>query len=411
MEGVSNSENVEKVLAVGDCCAGGNANNIELSNVHEKICHAELFPLSCSSADEISGSTSSCGDDEDVSKDDLQQSSFCNNFMKEHVSKLFNPNVDILVTNKYTFGELCQTSEGRIQFAKFVDKHRSKSQLVEESTFYKLAHSFALVLFECAENDDFIPAKTLMNMAFTYYHIPEGTSWPNTNGSTAIMELASPDMSEYTMHLSEGETDCIIAQKEKQKSFKKSRKGPCKTENKKNFWRSAEEFFQKDIPLFKESFEKKRTVNHKESSNCNNTHSCTKETIHDQSPRRKLSLSLKTKKKVFLYQALQNQLIWKSLRFWNAAFFNAVQSEQEKHRKILQWSSLTQEERDGANESLRNVTFGQLGTFINNMKHLGIGKDTCLQFLRKQSFIGNLNKELYQLLKCQIDLPIVDNVL
>lgn len=29
---------------------------------------------------------------------------------------------------------------------------------------------FAIVLFECAEADDFSPAKSLMNMCFTFYY-------------------------------------------------------------------------------------------------------------------------------------------------------------------------------------------------------------------------------------------------
>lgn len=42
---------------------------------------------------------------------------------------------------------------------------------VDEETFYSLVQFFAIALFECFEEDDFTPAKNLMNMSFTYYMI------------------------------------------------------------------------------------------------------------------------------------------------------------------------------------------------------------------------------------------------
>jgi hypothetical protein len=51
-----------------------------------------------------------------------------------------------------------------------VSAQRSKSKTVDEITFYSLVQYFAIILFECSENDDFAPAKTLMNMCFTFYH-------------------------------------------------------------------------------------------------------------------------------------------------------------------------------------------------------------------------------------------------
>lgn len=41
---------------------------------------------------------------------------------------------------------------------------------VTEASFYSLAQHFAVALFECHEADDFAPAKSLMNMCFTFYH-------------------------------------------------------------------------------------------------------------------------------------------------------------------------------------------------------------------------------------------------
>lgn len=128
---------------------------------------------------------------------------------------------------------------------------------VEEETFYSLVQHFAIVLFECGEVDDYTPAKTLMNMSFTYFH------WT---------------------------TDC-----------------------------------------------KKQRI------------------------------------KQYVYECLREQPIWRSLRFWTAAFFDAVQSEREKSfsnkpRKRLEMQS----EEDVAEEANfnENITFGQLGLVFVNEKEL-----------------------------------------
>lgn len=63
-----------------------------------------------------------------------------------------------------------QTETGRVWFSRLVNAQRAKSKRVDESTFYSLVQYFAIVLFECAESEDFSPAKILMNMCFTFYH-------------------------------------------------------------------------------------------------------------------------------------------------------------------------------------------------------------------------------------------------
>lgn len=55
-----------------------------------------------------------------------------------------------------------------------VSAQRVRSKRVNENTFYSLVQHFAIVLFECNENDDFSPAKILMNMCFTFFY--EGNS-------------------------------------------------------------------------------------------------------------------------------------------------------------------------------------------------------------------------------------------
>lgn len=91
-------------------------------------------------------------------------------FMRMFVSILFNDASAITLQLKSEFGEHAKTYNGRLWFARIVNVQRSKAKKVDEMTFYALVQYFAIVLFECTENDDFSPAKTLMNMCFTFYH-------------------------------------------------------------------------------------------------------------------------------------------------------------------------------------------------------------------------------------------------
>ncbi|CAG2123082.1 unnamed protein product, partial [Medioppia subpectinata] len=90
--------------------------------------------------------------------------------MKDFVSKVFNESNAITLEEKAKFGEMCRTEFGRLWFARYINEQRVHNKKVKETTFYSLAQYFAIVLFECSESDDFTPAKTLMNMCFTYYH-------------------------------------------------------------------------------------------------------------------------------------------------------------------------------------------------------------------------------------------------
>lgn len=165
------------------------------------------------------------------------------------------------------------------------------------------------MLFECAEADDFTPAKSLMNMCFTYYHQPASRPWSNNTGAKTPI---SANLS---------------------------------------------------------------------SNNPGN--------------------------KQYLSSVLRDQPIWRSLRFWNAAFFDAVQAERvtfftssrtAAHRppSSVMISSLQQEALDDW-QFQANVTFGQLGTFTYQMHSFGLPKGLCLEFLRKQATIANLTAGLFVL--------------
>ena len=92
------------------------------------------------------------------------------NFMISYVSTLFNNPDDLTLEQKYMFGKYVETETGQKWFAKIVNFQRAKTQKVSETTFYRLVQHFAIVLFECANNENFSPAKTLMNMCLTFYH-------------------------------------------------------------------------------------------------------------------------------------------------------------------------------------------------------------------------------------------------
>ncbi|XP_067936292.1 uncharacterized protein KIAA0513-like [Watersipora subatra] len=101
--------------------------------------------------------------------------------------------------------------------------------------------------------------------------------------------------------------------------------------------------------------------------------------------------------KNFLFSYLKNQPIWQSMRYWNAAFYESVQNERE--RKPLTTNKDDADDEDQDRKFQRNVIFGQLGTFLYNMRAFGLEMDWCLEFLRKQSTIGDLTDEQRQILK------------
>lgn len=55
-------------------------------------------------------------------------------------------------------------------FVRFVSAQRTKAKRVNETTFYALIQYFAIILFECKECEDFLPAKHIMSLCFTFYH-------------------------------------------------------------------------------------------------------------------------------------------------------------------------------------------------------------------------------------------------
>ncbi|EDS28366.1 conserved hypothetical protein [Culex quinquefasciatus] len=247
-------------------------------------------------------------------------------FMKRFVKILFRESGSITLELKSDFGQYARTETGRLWFSRLVNAQRAKSKRVDESTFYSLIQNFAIVLFECAESEDFSPAKTLMNMCFTFYH-----------------DIDVPGCEPY---------------------------------------------------------------------------------------------------REYLYTYLRDQPIWHSLRFWNAAFFDALQTERKHHpvpptkgsghvgmiKGVAEEVAATgasnnvlvvpENERSSSTSACdrtdpfelledkkyhQNLSFGQLGSFTCNMHAFGLGRELCYEFLMKQCVIANLTFEQQKLLKDNVD--------
>lgn len=76
---------------------------------------------------------------------------------------------------------------------------------------------------------------------------------------------------------------------------------------------------------------------------------------------------------------------------------NERQSESAKERVEKKRVEIDDDQR-----FQQNITFGQLGTFTCNMHAFGLSRELCLEFLRKQCTIANLNAEHEKLLRDNI---------
>lgn len=303
-------------------------------------------------------------------------------FMKSYVERLFHRREDFDQEEKANFGKLCsgENGKGREWFAKYVSAQRCHSKCVSEQTFYRLVQSFAVVLFECYQMDDYGPAKHLMTMCFTYYYMGKSQLSP-----TELLERPSGGIDSYLrsgkVWLS-GKKD-IAERMLKNTSAKTDVKG---------FFGGLESKLRG--PLGRKNEDTDRAAEQK-----------TRTPV--SAP---LSPDKKEEEKIYLYTHLKQQPIWHTLRFWNAAFFDAVHCERNKRSPTTRrtaeeekderekWCHMTQEEKDDSSKFNENITFGQLGTFTHNMVAFGLSKKLCNDFLKKQAVIGNLNEEQYKLL-------------
>uniref|UniRef100_A0A8V0Y336 KIAA0513 n=1 Tax=Gallus gallus TaxID=9031 RepID=A0A8V0Y336_CHICK len=299
-------------------------------------------------------------------------------FVRHYVEKIFTGGEDLEQEEKARFGELCsgEDGKGREWFARYVSAQRCNSKCVSEQTFYRLMQSFALVLFECHQMDDFSPAKNLMTMCFTYYYI----------GKTHALPLEAKEKPTGSIDSYLKSANSWLAEK-KDIAERLLKNTSAKTENVKGFFGGLETKLKG--PAAKKSDEGEDKPKEK-----------LKKMVSMQSPEEE-----KKGEKIYLYMHLKQQPIWHNLRFWNAAFFDAVHCERRKRSPTTRekWCHMTQEERDDSLRFNENITFGQLGTFIHNMLAFGLTKKLCSDFLKKQATIGNLDEEQYKLLSDHIE--------
>ncbi|XP_070617945.1 uncharacterized protein KIAA0513 homolog [Erythrolamprus reginae] len=300
-------------------------------------------------------------------------------FVRQYVEKIFTGGEEFDQEEQARFGELCsgENTKGREWFARYVSAQRCNSKCVSEQTFYRLVQSFAVVLFECYQMDDFSPAKNLMTMCFTYYYIGKAQTLPAeckekaTGSIDAYLKSANSwlaekkDIAERLLKNTKTEN-----MKGFFGSFESKLRGPSGTRKNEDGEEKPRERMQKSVSLYSPEEEEERNG-----------------------------------EKIYLYMHLKQQPIWHTLRFWNAAFFDAVHCERRKRSPTTRekWCHMTQEERIDSLRFHENITFGQLGTFTHNMLAFGLNKKLCNDFLKKQAVIGNLDEEQYKLLSDHID--------
>lgn len=298
-------------------------------------------------------------------------------FMKAYVEKVFHGKQEFDQEEKARFGELCsgENAKGREWFAKYVSAQRCHSKCVSEATFYRLVQAFAVVLFECYQMDDYSPAKNLMTMCFTYYHIGK-------------VQLSPTEL------LDHGPPVALDTYLNKANSWLTGKKGAAERLLKTTSAKT-------DVKGFFGGLESRLRGPGARKNEEGESPSETK----PGSPGSSEPPEEKREEKIYLYTHLKQQPIWHTLRFWNAAFFDAVHCERKKRSPTTRekWCHMTEEEKEDTSRFNENITFGQLGTFTHNMLAFGLSKKLCNDFLKKQAVIGNLNEEQNKLLSDHIE--------
>ncbi|XP_032830387.2 uncharacterized protein LOC116954077 [Petromyzon marinus] len=109
--------------------------------------------------------------------------------------------------------------------------------------------------------------------------------------------------------------------------------------------------------------------------------------------------------RTFLYTHLKDQPIWQTLRFWNAALFQALHVERQKHE--LPHSGSQRKELctavDSSREVTESITFNLLGCLSGRMLSLGLSRRACAEFLRRQCDTGGLAEEQLEALVANME--------
>jgi hypothetical protein len=90
--------------------------------------------------------------------------------------------------------------------------------------------------------------------------------------------------------------------------------------------------------------------------------------------------------RIFLQSIIKHHPVWKSSRFWEEAFFEALAKKMKKHRGNHRW--LAESEQVEALRSQRNDVFSCLGTFAHNMREFDMERKQVISFVEK---VGSIN--------------------
>ncbi|KAL7025863.1 hypothetical protein ACKWTF_013667 [Chironomus riparius] len=328
-------------------CDGNSIDSLEVKMWHKS--ESESVGPSCSSI------SMDCSADEAVFE-----------FMRRFVSILFTDSLAITLELKHQFGQYARVGSGRMWFARFVSAQRTKTKRVSETTFYALIQYFAIVLFECKECEDFLPAKHIMSLCFTFYQ-----------------EVEVPGCDPYREYLFNYLRDQPIwhtlrfwnaalfyaLQKDRVPKTTSALSASANNEASRTMQSNAMED-AKDALLQRDEGKTQPSRSFSETSLTSSTSSSSSDTQHTNTTRSSDSLRLRNIRKINRSKSSTNA--------------GGKDNSFDVDEKKLQDNT--------------NTAFTQLGSLTCNMHAFGLNRDLCSDFLKKQCHILNMSKEQEKLL-------------
>jgi hypothetical protein len=111
----------------------------------------------------------------------------------------------------------------------------------------------------------------------------------------------------------------------------------------------------------------------------------------------------------YLQNYLRDLSVWKDIRFWEGAFFDALNYERKKSEwnSKKKWRYLDKDQREEVVVQHENMVFGLLGSFSFNMLNMGASVNDCRLFMEKMCMINSLKDEYTELLMNNIDTTYI----
>ena len=118
-----------------------------------------------------------------------------------------------------------------------------------------------------------------------------------------------------------------------------------------------------------------------------------------------LSPAKQPSRRVYVMRHVANHKIWVSLRTWEGIFYEAVNAESRRHvtdpnRDEGLLDPMELEERIDAmpREERKNIVFGQLLSFANEMINFNLSYSTCSHFVMALSIANEMSEEQRKML-------------